>query len=742
MGLRFFCFFTLLWVVSSDAFAMPPGIAKIEGLYAKKKYALCLSKIEDLKKQTRNYNQLDVYRIEMRCHHRLFETDADAAHLKKTLQIIQRLRKKYPEELPESIAEEADVTKSLILQALEDNKFNNSPRSNNLVVLASEAFQDAALYFACYEYFKEQDASLAETYLRQAVVKHYQDRKSGGSQELTIAFNTMIKNLCLKGKTERAREVYNKAMEVYANKQDISQHALDCIRQSLLLNSIGDETFAASTMDWLTAMGNSDLSAKEVQFLYWQEYFRYYHLIEPSVNKMVMAGNALRKLDLNSMSPQKLKTKYANTAGNTFNQRDSAFIQAYFLLNGFTTRPKQANALIAMGADLSDSGRAFMSFNLYQYAVRSLPEFKSSFLPWRKRIKTIVVEHALAGGSNDEFTKILQFYQLNKELEETKVATINRLVKLINDFAAAGNYSRCMRISKIGLSMFPEDPLLLKSKLTWMLADYQANMFNLDDRNGAALVNANAGSCTPGAITEDYQKQFMRFFNMVRRFAGIDDSCTLNAEYNAKCQKAAMIMTANSMLTHHPTSTQRCYTGDGYEAASHSNLSLGHNGMHALLGQLEDFGSNNTAVGHRRWILNPENTIFGHGSSENAMSLWTINDKYPDRKSRMPFDNNKDFVAWPTPDYFPREWLPNRWSFGMNADLSEVQITVVQAGQKIKMQKLPYVQGYGLNTIVWEMPDNLDIKKPVEVTITNVQCYEDSNNKKTTQTFRYRVTML
>jgi hypothetical protein len=166
---------------------------------------------------------------------------------------------------------------------------------------------------------------------------------------------------------------------------------------------------------------------------------------------------------------------------------------------------------------------------------------------------------------------------------------------------------------------------------------------------------------------------------------------------------------------------------------------LGHNGINALVGQLADRGSNNGAVGHRRWILNPHNNCFGHGSTERSMSLGVMGThcSRSDKNTGTVFTDSTDFVAWPTKDYFPEQWLPFRWSFGFSgAFFDSAKISVYQNGIKIPLSinKLEY--GYAINTIVWEIDsDDFKAGSPIYVKINNV---EVKGKKKD---FYYQVTL-
>jgi len=48
-------------------------------------------------------------------------------------------------------------------------------------------------------------------------------------------------------------------------------------------------------------------------------------------------------------------------------------------------------------------------------------------------------------------------------------------------------------------------------------------------------------------------------------------------------------------------------------AAKNSNLAIGSAGPDAITTYIQDFGANNSEVGHRRWILYPQTQVMGTG---------------------------------------------------------------------------------------------------------------------------------
>ncbi|WP_308873424.1 CAP domain-containing protein [Thiothrix subterranea] len=140
----------------------------------------------------------------------------------------------------------------------------------------------------------------------------------------------------------------------------------------------------------------------------------------------------------------------------------------------------------------------------------------------------------------------------------------------------------------------------------------------------------NHAGCVAGTTSSDFKNSVLARINYFRAMAGVPANITLDSTYSAKAQQAALMMSANNTLSHEPPSSWNCYTADGRAAAESSNISLGHNGWDAVGGQMRDNGSNNTAVGHRRWLLLPQTQRMGagdvpaSGSFSPANAVWVF----------------------------------------------------------------------------------------------------------------------
>jgi uncharacterized protein YkwD len=212
------------------------------------------------------------------------------------------------------------------------------------------------------------------------------------------------------------------------------------------------------------------------------------------------------------------------------------------------------------------------------------------------------------------------------------------------------------------------------------------------------------GSCNPGTTTAAFQEAMTRRINYFRSMAGIPPILGLNDTYNSKAQAAALMMSVNRALSHTPPPSWLCYSDDGYSGASSSNLYLGVRGPAAISGYIRDPGASNYPVGHRRWILLPRTQYMGVGDIPArdgypaANALWVFDGWQP-----RP-DTRDDFVAWPPPGYVPYQVVYPRWSFSFPAaDFSAATVSATRDGQPVGVIISPVVNGYGENTLVWEL---------------------------------------
>jgi uncharacterized protein YkwD len=211
-------------------------------------------------------------------------------------------------------------------------------------------------------------------------------------------------------------------------------------------------------------------------------------------------------------------------------------------------------------------------------------------------------------------------------------------------------------------------------------------------------------ACNPGSTTQAFRDAVLRRINYFRAMAGVPADITLSDESNRLAQAAALMMSVNKQLSHTPPTSWTCYSEDGKNGAGSSDLILGAYGWNAITYFMQDSGSGNYSVGHRRWILYPQTQIMGTGDVPPTSD-------YPPTNALRVFDSHMwerrpltrdGFVAWPPPGYVPYQVVFARWSFSHPAaDFSAATVTMLSGGVSVPLTLSPVHDGYGENTLVW-----------------------------------------
>jgi hypothetical protein len=192
--------------------------------------------------------------------------------------------------------------------------------------------------------------------------------------------------------------------------------------------------------------------------------------------------------------------------------------------------------------------------------------------------------------------------------------------------------------------------------------------------------------------------------NFFRALVGVPATVTLNSGYSAKDQQAALMMSANTALSHFPPSSWIFYTAEGAEAAGNSNLAIGSAGPEAITGYMLDSGSNNAAVGHRRWLIYPQTREMGTGDVPGSATLYPANATWvldANFGSARPATRTLA-VPYPPAGYVPYSLVFRRWSFSYpNADFSSATVAMTRGGQSVPVQLETLSSGAGESTLVW-----------------------------------------
>ena len=123
----------------------------------------------------------------------------------------------------------------------------------------------------------------------------------------------------------------------------------------------------------------------------------------------------------------------------------------------------------------------------------------------------------------------------------------------------------------------------------------------------------------PGKLSDRSTEAGFNALNQARYIAGIPADVEYDADYTARAQAGALLNAVNNKLDHYPD--QPADMSDelydlGYSGTSSSNLARGPVALanSVILWMSDSDSSNISAVGHRRWILEPSLKKAGFGA--------------------------------------------------------------------------------------------------------------------------------
>ncbi len=253
----------------------------------------------------------------------------------------------------------------------------------------------------------------------------------------------------------------------------------------------------------------------------------------------------------------------------------------------------------------------------------------------------------------------------------------------------------------------------------------------------------NVARCESGTLRNDARAGFVQALNAERARHGLA-AVAYDAAWDQETAAAALIMAANTALSHAPPSSWRCWTALGARGAGSSNLLLNTASGNAapaddagLLAQWLIEGGGDE-LGHRRWILDPylaRTTLgrvtqaLGDGSRIDAAVMKVFDFSGGDRlPAKMPA-----FIAWPQGAYPRSHFSPAaRLSFtvvtgrpgsGDDAavDFSRAHVTVSDGGHPLAVSALAGDNdAYGAaNCLSWRVA-GLQTGRRYDVTVSGV----------------------
>lgn len=250
--------------------------------------------------------------------------------------------------------------------------------------------------------------------------------------------------------------------------------------------------------------------------------------------------------------------------------------------------------------------------------------------------------------------------------------------------------------------------------------------------SNAPTWNGNITTCTAGITAQETRNKILMRIHYFRKASGLNNVLTENTSKSSLAMEAALIMHANNKLSHTPSNDWKCFSEDGKTGAGASLLATVNN-AEAIDLYIKDPGSNNGAVGHRRWLCYSKLQEIGIGNTSSFNAIYVLG------SSGATPEDAPEFLSWPPKGYIPIQFAYDRWSFSLpNATFDDAQVSLKNnLGMNIPLNILPIEKNHGDNTLVWE-PSGIskDIMEDTSytVTVSNVRIGME------TKSFTYTVT--
>jgi len=219
---------------------------------------------------------------------------------------------------------------------------------------------------------------------------------------------------------------------------------------------------------------------------------------------------------------------------------------------------------------------------------------------------------------------------------------------------------------------------------------------------------------TRDSVVMDYNENYLGSDIVDTGWTGNTSSCnagTVPQSTHDKVIKRINYFRRNDQTNHFPPDSWSCWTQDGYDGATKSNLVLSHSTT-AIKIFIEDPGPGNFDVGHRRWILHSTKTQFSYGTTNKSMALGVIG--VTEGNTQIP-----PYIAYPPNGFIPQELVFPRWSFSIpKADFSSADVTMSGPNGNISLDVVSRTLAHvGDNTIVWE-PRGINTNSTNDVSYT------------------------
>ena len=281
-----------------------------------------------------------------------------------------------------------------------------------------------------------------------------------------------------------------------------------------------------------------------------------------------------------------------------------------------------------------------------------------------------------------------------------------------------------------------------------------------------------------GSTSDDFVGDVERRINYFRAMAGIPSNVRVNASSkvviessdpfkpssstnkSSAAQQAALMLILNynptngsaPAFTHNPPKSLKGWSSAAWNANANGNLGFGIFGPGAVTEYMtEDFGKSistsiwNSTVGHRRWLIYPQATRFATGDTPGRSTTTPPSNVLyvKQNKNELAAGIPTNFVAYPTPGYFPAPINSQFWSFSLaGADFSSAKIRMTDtSGKVVAVSNIKDNTSFGDPAIIWQVSNGASLKyvstdKTFRVTVSGVRGVGNPSS------FSYSVTLI
>ena len=292
---------------------------------------------------------------------------------------------------------------------------------------------------------------------------------------------------------------------------------------------------------------------------------------------------------------------------------------------------------------------------------------------------------------------------------------------------------------RTGNHIEPSPHLSLNKIVVRATRDYVINSFMTEfgRRIDANILNwtGDIASCDVGTISTEYKLSIVQRINWYRDMQGLPPLRHDNGS-DFTSQAGAMVLSCNQIVTQYISPTFTCYSTQASYGTSSSLLAAGSNSGIEMVNELiEDNDIDNFEVLHRSYLMTPDLSAVGVGqilsTTPNANKGVLVINIADNLFTEPPKTYRENFIAWPTPGYFPYLALPKnsrRWSyypFGSQdiIDFSLANVSVIGPNGPLITNIICRSSNQFGSILVWENtipPPTNSIDREYIVTIDNI----------------------